>query len=141
MECLFLPCCFLHALLHLSQSAPAGASGAAPAGYQELRVKVACFTRSHAAHAGRQAGFLGRVEWTGRRYINKDVPGGQLPYTAAGQAAYQDNMTKAVDPQSLCVLIGQPRADLDGQVFEIFQTPQRIAFLYERDDAWRTGTN
>jgi hypothetical protein len=76
--------------------------------------------------------------WNGPgEYINQGLPGGQLPYTAAGQAAYQDNMTKAVDPQSLCILIGQPRADLDGQVFEIFQTPQRIAFLYERDDSWR----
>ena len=70
-------------------------------------------------------------------YINKDFPGGQLPYTAAGQAAYQYNMTKAVDPQSLCILIGQPRADLDAQPFEIVQTPQRVAFLYERDTTWR----
>ena len=70
-------------------------------------------------------------------YINKDFPGGQLPYTPAGQAAYQYNMTKAVDPQSLCILIGQPRADLDAQPFEIVQTPKRVAFLYERDTTWR----
>jgi hypothetical protein len=70
-------------------------------------------------------------------YINRDLPGGLLPYTAAGEAAYQYNMTQAVDPQSLCVLIGQPRADLDGEPFEIIQTPNRVAFLYERDTAWR----
>jgi hypothetical protein len=70
-------------------------------------------------------------------YINKDFPGGQLPYTPAGQAAYQYNMTKAVDPQSLCIIIGQPRADLDAQPFEIVQTPKRVAFLYERDTNWR----
>jgi hypothetical protein len=70
-------------------------------------------------------------------YINRDFPSGQLPYTSAGEAAYQYNMTKAVDPQSLCIIIGQPRADLDAQPFEIIQTPKRVAFLYERDTNWR----
>jgi len=70
-------------------------------------------------------------------YINKGFPGGQLPYTSSGQAAYQYNMTKAVDPQSLCIIIGQPRADLDAQPFEIIQAQKRVAFLYERDTNWR----
>jgi hypothetical protein len=70
-------------------------------------------------------------------YINKDFPDGKLPYTPAGQAAYRYNMTGAVDPQSLCIIIGQPRADLDAQPFEIVQTPDRVAFLYERDTNWR----
>ena len=70
-------------------------------------------------------------------YINKDFPEGKLPYTSAGEAAYQYNMTGAVDPQSLCIIIGQPRADLDAQPFEIVQTPKRVAFLYERDTNWR----
>jgi hypothetical protein len=70
-------------------------------------------------------------------YINRDFPDGNLPYTSAGEAAYQYNMTKAVDPQSLCIIIGQPRADLDAQPFEIVQTPKRVAFLYERDTNWR----
>lgn len=70
-------------------------------------------------------------------YINKDFPEGKLPYTSAGEAAYQYNMTGAVDPQSLCIIIGQPRADLDAQPFEIVQTPKRVAFLYERNTNWR----
>jgi hypothetical protein len=70
-------------------------------------------------------------------YINRDFPDGKLPYTSAGEAAYQYNMTKAVDPQSICIIIGQPRADLDAQPFEIVQTPKRVAFLYERDTNWR----
>jgi hypothetical protein len=70
-------------------------------------------------------------------YINRDFADGKLPYTPAGEAAYRYNMTGAVDPQSLCIIIGQPRADLDAQPFEIVQTPKRVAFLYERDTNWR----
>jgi hypothetical protein len=70
-------------------------------------------------------------------YINRDFPDGKLPYTSAGEAAYRYNMTGAVDPQSICIIIGQPRADLDAQPFEIVQTPKRVAFLYERDTNWR----
>jgi hypothetical protein len=75
--------------------------------------------------------------WDGRGgYVSADS-GGPAPYTPAGQAAYQYNMTQAVDPQSLCILIGQPRADLDGRPFEIVQNSNRVAFLYERDTSWR----
>jgi hypothetical protein len=73
----------------------------------------------------------------GGGYINKDLPAKALPYTSAGEEAYKFNMTKAPDPQSLCILVGVPRADLDGYPFEIVQSPKRVAFLYERDSSWR----
>jgi hypothetical protein len=76
--------------------------------------------------------------WDGRgANINRDLPGKELPYTPAGEAAYQYNMTQAVDPQSLCIIIGQPRADVDGRPFEIVQNSNRVAFLYERDASRR----
>jgi hypothetical protein len=71
-------------------------------------------------------------------YLNHGAPSGQLPYTAAGQEAYQYNLTKEVDPQSLCILIGEPRAILDGQPFQIVQTPASVIILYERMHVWRT---
>jgi hypothetical protein len=73
----------------------------------------------------------------GGGYINKEIPGGQLPYTPAGVAAYQYNMTQAPDPQSVCIIVGQPRADMDNRPFEIVQSPDRVAFLYERDATFR----
>ncbi len=76
--------------------------------------------------------------WDGRgANINKDLPGKELPYTPAGAAAYQFNLTQAIDPQSLCIIIGQPRADVDGRPFEIVQNANRVAFLYERDASRR----
>jgi len=76
--------------------------------------------------------------WDGRgANINKDLPGKELPYTPAGEAAYQFNLTQAIDPQSLCIIIGQPRADVDGRPFEIVQNANRVAFLYERDASRR----
>jgi len=76
--------------------------------------------------------------WDGRgANINKDLPGKELPYTPDGAAAYQFNLTQAVDPQSLCIIIGQPRADVDGRPFEIVQNANRVAFLYERDASRR----
>lgn len=76
--------------------------------------------------------------WAGHGgMLYDDLPGKQLPYTAAGKAAYDYNMTKAPDPQSLCILVGEPRATLDGYPFEIIQSPKRVAFLYERDSSWR----
>jgi hypothetical protein len=66
-----------------------------------------------------------------------DFPDKQLPYTAAGKAAYNFNMTKAPDPQSLCIIVGEPRSTFDGYPFEIVQSPTRLAFIYERDTSWR----
>jgi hypothetical protein len=76
--------------------------------------------------------------WGGRgAMLYSDFPDKQLPYTPAGKAAYDYNMTKAPDPQSLCILVGEPRATLDGYPYEIIQSPSRLAFLYERDSSWR----
>ncbi|MGD0963557.1 MAG: hypothetical protein ABSA57_06610 [Candidatus Acidiferrales bacterium] len=73
----------------------------------------------------------------GLQHIGRELPGTQLPYTPAGQQAYQYNLTKEVDPSALCILQGVPRADLSGQPFEIVQNSKRVAFLYERDTSWR----
>jgi hypothetical protein len=75
--------------------------------------------------------------WNGKgEFLNQGFPGG-LPYTPAGEAAYKYNMTGAIDPQSLCVLIGVPRADIDIEAFQILQRSDRLAFIYERSTAWR----
>jgi len=81
--------------------------------------------------------FSGVWDGHGGVYINKEIHGGQLPYAPAGLAAYQFNLTRAPDPQSLCIIIGQPRADLDDRPFEVVQNSTRVAFLYERDAAFR----
>jgi hypothetical protein len=75
--------------------------------------------------------------WNGSgTFLNQGFPQ-ELPYTPEGRAAYQYNMTGAIDPQSLCVLIGVPRADLDIEAFQVLQKPDRVAFIYERSTAWR----
>jgi len=74
---------------------------------------------------------------SGLQNIGRELPGTLLPYTDAGRAAYQYNLTKAIDPSALCIIQGVPRADLSGQPFEIFQRPGRVAILYERDTSWR----
>ncbi len=74
---------------------------------------------------------------SGLQNIGRELPGTQLPYTDAGREAYQYNLTKAIDPSALCIIQGVPRADLSGQPFEIFQRPNRVAILYERDTSWR----
>src|ERR1700722_4534905 len=62
--------------------------------------------------------------------LGKDLPGFQLPFTAAGRAAQEYNRTKTIDPEALCILGGIPRHDASGLPFEVLQTPGRIAFLY-----------
>lgn len=62
--------------------------------------------------------------------LGKDLPGFQLPLTAAGKAAQEYNRTKTIDPEALCILGGIPRHDASGLPFEILQTPKRLAFLY-----------
>ncbi len=62
--------------------------------------------------------------------IGRDLPGYKLPFTKAGEAALQYNLTKTVDPESLCILGGIPRHNGSGLPFEILATPQRAAFLY-----------
>ena len=62
--------------------------------------------------------------------LGRDLPGFQLPFTAAGRAAQTYNRTRTVDPEALCILGGIPRHDASGLPFEILQTPKRLAFLY-----------
>ncbi len=62
--------------------------------------------------------------------IGKDYPGFKLPFTPAGEAALQYNLTKTVDPEALCILGGIPRHNASGLPFEILHTPKRAAFLY-----------
>jgi hypothetical protein len=56
---------------------------------------------------------------------------GGPPFTAAGAAAYQFNLTKSVNPEGLCLFAGIPRASISGVPFEIVQNSKRVAFLYE----------
>lgn len=62
--------------------------------------------------------------------IAKDLPGLKLPLTPAGEAAWQNNVTKTIDPESLCIPGGIPRHNASGLPFEVLQTPKAIAFLY-----------
>jgi hypothetical protein len=56
---------------------------------------------------------------------------GGPPFTPAGTAAYQFNLTKSVNPEGLCLFAGIPRASISGVPFEIVQNSKRVAFLYE----------
>jgi hypothetical protein len=62
--------------------------------------------------------------------IGKDLPGFKLPLTAAGAAALQFNLTKTIDPESLCIIGGIPRHNASGLPFRVLQNPKFVAFLY-----------
>jgi hypothetical protein len=62
--------------------------------------------------------------------IGKDLPGFKLPFTEAGKAALQHNITKTVDPESLCIIGGIPRHDASALPFEVLQGSDKVAFLY-----------
>jgi hypothetical protein len=62
--------------------------------------------------------------------IGKDLPGFKLPLTPAGQEALQFNLTKTIDPESLCIPGGIPRHNASGLPFMVLQTPKYVAFLY-----------
>src|SRR5438270_7718805 len=62
--------------------------------------------------------------------IGKDLPGFKLPLTPAGRAALQHNLTKTIDPESLCIIGGIPRHNASGLPFEVLQGGKKIAFLY-----------
>jgi len=62
--------------------------------------------------------------------LGKDQPGFRLPYSAAGEAALKHNLTKTIDPESLCILGGIPRHNGSALPFEVLHTPKRLAFLY-----------
>jgi hypothetical protein len=56
---------------------------------------------------------------------------GGPPFTPAGEEAYKYNLNHSVNPEALCLFAGIPRASISGVPFEIVQTSNRIAFLYE----------
>ncbi len=63
---------------------------------------------------------------------------GGPPFTPAGKAAYQYNLTKSVNPEGLCIFAGIPRASISGVPFEIVQNSNRVAFLYELMNTFRS---
>jgi len=73
------------------------------------------------------------------RNMDKNVPGGfDAILTPAGKAAYEYNKTKSVNPEGLCLFAGIPRASISGVPFEIVQSSNRVAFLYELMWTFRT---
>jgi hypothetical protein len=64
--------------------------------------------------------------------------GGKPPFTTAGAAAYQYNLTKSINPEGLCLFAGIPRASISGVPFEIVQNSNRVVFLYELMWTFRT---
>jgi len=62
--------------------------------------------------------------------IGKDLPGFKLPLTPAGEAALKFNVSKTIDPESLCIIGGIPRHNASGLPFEILQGKDKLAFLY-----------
>ena len=62
--------------------------------------------------------------------IGKDLPGFKLPLTPAGEAALKFNLTKTIDPESLCIIGGIPRHNASGLPFRVLQNPNYVAFLY-----------
>jgi hypothetical protein len=62
--------------------------------------------------------------------LGKDLPGYQLPFTAAGMAAHTFNVEHTVDPDALCIVGGLPRQNTNGLPFQIVQGADHLAFLY-----------
>jgi hypothetical protein len=62
--------------------------------------------------------------------IGKDLPGFKLPLTPAGEAALQHNLTKTIDPESLCIIGGIPRHNASGLPFEVLQGANKVVFMY-----------
>jgi hypothetical protein len=76
--------------------------------------------------------------WQGPLLRNMFESVGGPPFTPAGEAAYQYNMTQSINPEGLCLFAGIPRASISGVPFEILQNSNRLAFLYELMTAWRS---
>ena len=73
------------------------------------------------------------------RNMDKNVPGGFAAiFTPAGKAAYEYNKTQTVNPEGLCLFAGIPRASISGVPFEIVQSPNRVAILYELMNTFRS---
>lgn len=78
--------------------------------------------------------------WKGPLIIGgmfKDL-GGKPPFTPAGEAAYQYNLAKTINPEALCLFAGIPRASISGVPFEIVQNSSRVVFLYELMTTFRS---
>jgi hypothetical protein len=76
--------------------------------------------------------------WQGPLLRNMFASVGGAPLTPAGEAAYKYNMTQSVNPEGLCLFAGIPRASISGVPFEIVQTSNRVAFLYELMTTFRS---
>jgi len=76
--------------------------------------------------------------WQGPLMRNFFQSVGGPPFTAEGKKAYDYNMTQSINPEGLCLFAGIPRASISGVPFEIIQSSQRIAFLYELMTTWRS---
>jgi hypothetical protein len=67
------------------------------------------------------------------------VEGGAIPYLPAALAKRNDNFTKraTADPEAKCYLLGVPRIMYSGFPFQIVQTRDQIAMLFEWAHATR----
>lgn len=68
------------------------------------------------------------------------VVGGEIPYQPWAAAKRKENVTNRAteDPESKCYLPGVPRITYMSYPFQIVQTPEELAFLYEYVHATRT---
>lgn len=71
------------------------------------------------------------------RTMFASVPGGP-PLNEAGKAAYEYNLTKSINPEGLCLFAGIPRASISGVPFQIVQNGNRVVFLYELMNTFRS---
>lgn len=62
--------------------------------------------------------------------LGKDLPGFALPYSAAGRAALEYNLTRTIDPEARCLIAGSPRLTTSVLPFEILHAGKRLAFFY-----------
>src|ERR1700704_1414609 len=62
--------------------------------------------------------------------ICQNLPGVKLPFTPAGEAALQHNLTATIDPESLCIIGGTPRHNASGLPLQGLQGARKVAFLY-----------
>ncbi len=62
---------------------------------------------------------------------------GELPFTAAGQAAYS-KINSAYDPTGFCLFPGVPRINNSPFPMRIVLTPESVIFLYEYMTTYRT---
>jgi len=111
----------LTATLAAAQAAPPSRPAAAPA---------RSVPRLRDGHPDFNGYWKGMRNTTPVGNIGKDLPGFKLPLTPAGEAALQHNLTKTIDPESLCMPGGIPRHNASGLPFEILHTPNHVAFLY-----------